>query len=487
MNRFVIHTLVIAVFAATLPTSGVCRQLPAKSLAQARTGQQVVSRAVNTLAQLSGSMQQLASKVSPAVVQIEVSGFGLAQDGDRKQTALIVRHHAVGAGVILDPDGYIMTNAHVVQGAQRIRVVLSVSPPPFDDVPSSGKVQVLDAKVVGLQKETDLALLKVDARNLPTLQFRLDYPAQPGELVFAVGSPEGLQNSVTMGVISSAWRQLDPDNPMFYLQTDAPINPGNSGGPLVDVTGAVIGLNTLILSNGGGSEGLGFAIPARVVDFVYKSLRKYGHVYRTEIGVVPQTITPTMADGLGLTQNWGVIIADVIPRGPADAAGIRPGDIIVAVDGYAVPGLSGFAAALYLHPRDEILTADVLRGTEKLSIEISAMRARDRIDQLADLADPVKNRIEPLGIFALNLDRKLLPLLPDLRIADGVVVVGQAPGFNSVDTGLQPGDVIHALNRTPIESVEQLQSLVAQLKPGDAAVLRIEHQGQFQYVAFEME
>ncbi|HVO63654.1 MAG TPA: trypsin-like peptidase domain-containing protein, partial [Terriglobales bacterium] len=445
-----------------------------------------MARPINTLAQLSGSLQQLASKVSPAVVQIEVSGFGLSQDADRKQTALIVRHHAVGAGVIVDSDGYIMTNAHVVQGAQRIRVVLSVAPPSFGDVPSSGKVQVLNAKVVGLQKDTDLALLKVQARNLPTLHFRLDKPAQPGELVFAVGSPEGLQNSVTMGVISSAWRQLDPDNPMFYLQTDAPINPGNSGGPLVDVSGAVVGLNTLILSNGGGSEGLGFAIPARVVDFVYKSLRKYGHVYRTEIGVVPQTITPTMADGLGLAQNWGVLIADVIPHGPADAAGIRPGDVILALDGYAVPGLSGFATALYLHPPDEVLTADVLRGTEKLSIEISAMRARDRIDQLADLADPVSNRIEPLGIFALNLDRKILPLLPDLRILEGVVVIGQAPGFNSVDTGLQPGDVIHALNRTPIESVEQLQSLVAQLKPGAAAVLRIERQGQFQYLAFEM-
>jgi serine protease Do len=439
------------------------------------------------LAQLSGSLQQLASKVSPAVVQIEVSGFGLLQDGDRKQTALIVRHHAVGAGVIVDPDGYIMTNAHVVQGAQRIRVVLSVAPPTFGDVPSSGKVQVLDAKVVGLQKDTDLALLKVQARNLPTLQFRLDHPAQPGELVFAVGSPEGLQNSVTMGVISSAWRQLDPDNPMFYLQTDAPINPGNSGGPLVDVTGAVIGLNTLIISNGGGSEGLGFAIPARVVDFVYKSLRKYGHVYRTEIGVVPQTITPTMADGLGLAQNWGVLIADVIPHGPADAAGIKPGDIIMAFDGYAVPGLSGFATALYLHPPDEVLTVDVLRGTEKLSLGISAVRARDRIDQLADLADPVKNRIESLGIFVLNLDHKLRPLLPGVRLAEGVVVVAQAPGFDSVDTGLQLGDVIHALNRTPIESVEQLQSVVAQLKPGDAAVLRIERQGQFQYVAFEME
>jgi serine protease Do len=175
---------------------------------------------------------------------------------------------------------------------------------------------VLDAKIVGIQKQADLALLKVEATNLPTLRLNRERSPQPGELVFAIGSPEGLQNSVTMGVISSVWRQPDPDNPMVYLQTDAPIDPGNSGGPLVDVTGAVVGLNTFILSKGGGSEGLGFAIPARIVDFISHSLRKYGHVDHIEIGVVAQTITPTM----------GVVIADVIPSGPADAGGIRAGD-----------------------------------------------------------------------------------------------------------------------------------------------------------------
>jgi len=152
-----------------------------------------------------------------------------------------------------------------------------------------------------------------------------------------------------------------------------------------------------------------------------------------------------------------------------------------------VPGLFGFVKALYLHSPDQILRVDALRGRQKLSFEIPAVQARDRIDQLADVADPVKNRIERLGIFGVTLDRELRSLLSDVRIARGVVIVGQAQGFNSVDTGLRPGDVIHTLNRTPIESVEQLQSAVAQLKPGDAAVLRIERQGQFQYLAFEME
>jgi serine protease Do len=487
MKRYLMRPLMTAVCVATLLASGVCQQPSAKP-AEVRGGHQVVSRVpADMLAQLSGSLEQLASKVSPAVVQIEVTGFGPAEQGDRKDTALIVRQHAIGAGVIVGPDGYIMTNAHVVAGAQRIRVLLSVPPTTIFDVSGVRKAQVLDAKVIGSQKEADLALLKVEASNLPTLRFNLERDPQPGELVFAIGSPEGLQNSITMGVISSAWRQPDPDNPMVYLQTDAPINPGNSGGPLVDVTGAVVGLNTFILSSRGGSEGLGFAIPARVVDFVYQGLRKYGHVHHIEIGVVAQTITHTMAEGLGLAQDWGVVIADVIPHGPADAVGIKPEGVIVAVDGHPMLGLPGFAATLYLHPPDQVLKIDLLRGAQKLSLDIPPLLARDRMDQLADVADPIKSHIGPLGIFGLNFDDELRSLVPDVRIGTGVIVVGQAPGFNSVNTGLRVGDVIHSLNHRPVASVEQLRSAVAQLKPPDSAVLRIERQGQFQYLTFEME
>ena len=483
MRRFV-----IAVCAATLTANGFCQQPSANPTTAAGTGHKMASRLpADMLAPLSDSLQRLASKVSPAVVQIEVSGFGPAEDGAAKDTALIVRQHTTGAGVIVDPDGYIMTNAHVVEGAQRIRVALWVAPATFDHVSSPGNLRVLNATVVGLQKQTDLALLKVEASNLPALHFRLDRSPQPGDLVFAIGSPTGLQNSVSMGVISSAWRQPDPDNPMVYLQTDAPINPGNSGGPLVDVTGAVVGLNTFILSRGGGSERLGFAIPARIVDFIYQSLRKYGHVYRTEVGVVAQTITPAIAEGLGLAQNWGVVIADVTPNGPAQAAGIKPEDVVLAVDERPVPSLPLFAAALYLHPPDQVVKIDVLRGAQNMSFKIPAMVVRDRMDQLADLAATMKSHIEPLGILGLDFNDEMRSLLPDVRIGTGVIVIGLAPGFNSVNTGLREGDVIHSLNHTIVESVDQLKSAVAQLKPGDAAILRIERRGQFQYLAFEME
>ena len=439
------------------------------------------------LTELSDSLQQLAGKVAPAVVQVEVTRLGPEQDEDGQGAALIVRQHAMGAGVIVDPDGYIMTNAHVVEGAQRIRVMLPLPLTASADESFAGRARALEAKVVGSEKLSDLALLKVEASDLPTLPFNLNRPPQPGELVFAVGSPGGLRNSVTMGVISSAWRQPDPDNPMVYLQTDAPINPGNSGGPLVDVTGGIVGLNTFILSAGGGSDGLGFAIPARIVDFVYRSLRKSGHVDHVEIGVGAQSITPPMAQGLGLSQDWGVVVADVLPQGPADAAGIRPGDVVVSVDGHPTPSLISFTASLYQHLPDQVVKIDALRGDQRLSFRVASVMARNRRGQDLDFPDPMKSHIAPLGILGLDVDDRLRTMLPGLRAGSGVIVLGHAPGLDSVDTGLQPGDVIHTLNRTPIDSVQQLQSAAAVLTAGDSVVLRIERQGQFQFLAFEME
>lgn len=482
-----VRALMIALCAAAVPASGFCRE-PTDPPAAEPCGGQVVSRLpADILAQLSDSLERLACKVSPAVVQIEVTGFGLAGDDDRRNAAVVMRQHTTGAGVIVDPDGYIMTNAHLVVGAQRIRVLLSPPGAGSTNESLAGRFRVLDAEIIGFEKQADLALLKVEASNLPALPFNSDHPPQPGQLVFAIGSPNGLRNSVTMGVISSAWRQPDLANPMVYLQTDAPINPGNSGGPLVDVTGAIVGLNTFIVSSAGGSDGLGFAIPARIVDFVYQSLKKYGYVAHIEIGVVAQTITPEMADGLGLAQNWGVVIADVLPRGPADAAGMKPGDVVLAVDGYPMLSLIGFTAALYQHPSYQVLRVDVLRGAEKLSFRVSGFPVHDRTERLAGLPDPMKSRVDRLGVLSLNVDDNVRSLLPDMRVSGGVLVLQRAWGFDSVETGLQAGDVIHSLNRTPIESIEQLKSAVAGLKRGDSVVLRIERMGQFQYLAFEME
>lgn len=486
MKSLLLRVLLLA-YLTFVMTPALISQESQRPVMPTADGRRADSHSSDLLRQFNSSLEALVSKVSPAVVQVQAEGLAPLETSNKSGVAFIVRQRAIGSGVIVDPDGYIMTNAHVVEGAQRIRVVLPVPPSqsPLEITPV-GKRQVLDAKVVGIHKDSDLALLKVDGHHLPKLPLGASRPVQPGELVFAIGSPEGLQSSVTMGVVSSVWRQPDPDKPMVYIQTDAPINPGNSGGPLVDLDGYVVGLNTFILSAGGGSEGLGFAIPARIVAFVYGNLRKYGHVHRTEIQANAQTITPTLAAGLGLAQNWGVVISDVTPGGPADSAGLKVQDIVAAVDGRPILGLPGLTAALYLHPPDEVLRLEVLRGNEKIALNVPALQYHDKADQLADFIDP-NNRIGRLGIYVMDFDDRLRAAMPDVRILSGVVVLGQSLDLNALTGNLHAGDIIHAVNRIPIQSTEQLRAALRQLKPGDPVVLRVERQGQLQYIDFEME
>jgi len=448
------------------------------------------SNSLDLLRQLDGSLTELTSKVSRAVVQIQVTGFGPAHkkssDGG-EGTSVLAEEHAIGSGVILDPEGYIVTNAHVVERAGRIRVVLPrpAGDSAFDTAPE-GTSQMLVAKLVGADRETDLALLKVEADNLPTLPLGVKRPTRPGQLVFAIGSPEGLQNSVTMGVVSSVWRQPDPESPMVYVQTDAPINSGNSGGPLVDLDGYIVGLNTFIMTKGGGSEGLGFAIPASTVQFVSEELKKYGRVHRTEIAAKAQTITPTLAAGLGLKQDWGVLVCDVTPDGPADTAGLRAQDIVLTVDGRPITGLPGLGAALYQHPPAENVTLSVLRGSSRISIEIPALQHYDQQVELSSLATPA-NKIPRLGIFATNLERNFQYAVGNARSTSGVLVVAQTSGPNAQKAKLQAGDIIRSLNTTPMDSLEQLKSAVRELSSGDPVVLQIERDGAFQYLDFEMD
>ena len=290
-----------------------------------------------------------------------------------------------------------------------------------------------------------------------------------------------------MGVVSALARQPDSTKPITYLQTDAPINPGNSGGPLVDMNGAVLGINTFILSQGGGSEGLGFAIPARIVDFVYHALRKHGHVHRVEIGAGAQEITPTLAEGLHLPQRWGVVVDDVTPDGPAAAAGLKVQDIILTADDRRIETLPSLSAALYLHRLDQVVKMEILRGGEKKMLYIPAIEARDHMDELLDSVNPDNSLIPRLGVLAIDISDDLRPRLGALRISSGVIVVGRAADLIMPDTGLQAGDVIHQLNTTSIDSMTTLRQIVGALKPGDPVVLQVERAGGLLYVSFELE
>jgi serine protease Do len=375
-----------------------------------------------------------------------------------------------------------------VEGAQRIKVIL---PPPAVDSPLQLQPihagQILEARLLGTHKQSDLALLKIEATRLPTATLRSDVQVRQGELVFAIGTPEGLRNTVTMGVVSSLARQLDADNPMVYIQTDAALNPGNSGGPLVDIDGNVIGINTLILSEGGGSEGLGFAIPAAIVEFDYRNLRKSGHVQRVALGLRTQNITPTLAAGLGLTRSWGAVVSDIAVGGAAEAAGVQVSDIVLAVDDRPILGLPDLISSLYLHPADQILKIDVLRGMSPMSFNVFVKVYHESIDDLADLPNLQKSLVRKLNIFITDLDDGVRPLLQSTRSESGVVVVARVGGTNGLDTGLETGDIIRSVDRTALKSTPQFETLVHNLKSGDAVVLQVERKGKLQYLAFEMD
>jgi serine protease Do len=458
-----------------------------KSPADGHVEKPADSRAPDALVQLNSALEALAGKASQGVVQILVTGYGAVEENSRTDTAFIARQRAIGSGVIVDPSGYVITNAHVVEGARRIRVVLPVPASESAVLEPEGKRRILEAKLIGSHQETDLALLKVDAKDLPALPLETSRRVRQGQLVFAIGSPEGLQNTITMGVISSVARQPDPNKAMVYIQTDAPINPGNSGGPLVDMEGNVVGINTFILSGSGGSEGIGFAIPTRVVRFVYEMLRKYGHVHRSEIEAGAQTITPTLASALGLKRSWGVLIADVNPGGPAEAAGLKIGDIVLTVDDRPIDTLPAFTGAFYLHPVDKVLKLDVLRDSGKKTLEIPVLQEKHAMDQLLDLADPQKNLVPQLAVLAVGIDDRVRPMLGNLRVSTGVIVLGRAADLLGPDIGLVTGDIIHAVNNRSVDTVDNLRSALSQLKPGDSVALQVERAGKLQFVSFELD
>jgi serine protease Do len=453
--------------------------------AQTREG----ARPADVLHQLNDSIEDLVQRVSPTVVQILVIGYGAAEETERGQTDLLVgRRRAIGSGVIVDPEGYIVTNAHVVNGAQNIEVLVPPQPAPTaSGAAAEGAAQSrsYQARIVGTSREIDLAVIKIDGHGLPALSIRNSMPpARQGEMVFAFGSPEGLRNTVTMGVVSAVARQPDPDSPLVYVQTDTPINPGNSGGALVNADGGLVGINTFILSSSGGNQGLGFAIPAGVVASAYPQLVKFGHIHQPAIGALVQTITPELAAALRLKRDFGVIISDISPGGPADTAGIKIQDVVLNVDGVAISSLPQFAQSLYLHKTGDHAAIEILRGADRLKINVGLAERQHKEDSLVDLTDPVKNLVRPLDILGVELTLELAHALPDLRIPTGVIVAARTLGARTGEIPLQTGDVIHGLNATPITTLDGLRAALAAMKPGEPVALQIERHEQIFYVSF---
>lgn len=448
-------------------------------------------RASRPLQQLSQAYEELVAHVMPAVVQIVATGYGPvggAEDTE-SESPLLAEQRLGGSGVVLSQNGLILTNFHVIDRARRIRVVVANPPAPAGNrgsiVRPAGRRY--DAQVLGFDRESDLAVLKIEAKLDRVLTLGDSDTIRPGQMVFAFGSPLGLENSVSSGIISAVARQREPDDPMVHIQTDAPINPGSSGGPLVDTAGRVVGINTFILSQSGGNEGIGFAVPSNIVKTVFDQIVARGRMRRGTIGAFVQTITPPLAAGLKLAQDAGVIIADVYPGGPAEAAGLEPGDVVLALDGKPIENARQLDVNLYRRSVGDEVRLDVVRGTEKRSVSVGVDEREDDPERFADYVTPEENLVPRLGVLAMDLDKRIRALLPTLRMPGGVAVAALAPSARSSGEDLRVGDIITAVNGVLIASLSDLREALDALKPGEACVLQVQRGLQLRYVAFEIE
>ena len=387
----------------------------------------------------------------------------------------------------MDPQGYILTNAHVVQRARTLNVLV----PDMRGMEETGgsdraepPATAVPARVVGLDTVTDLAVIKVDKSGLRGLKFGDSDHVHPGELVLAFGSPLGLQDSVSLGVISAVNQQLDPDSPMVYLQTDAAINPGNSGGPLIDMRGDVVGINSMIETQSGGNEGVGFSIPSNTARIVYEQLVKYGHPRRGTIGVYPTNLTPVLAQGRGLSRDSGVLIEDVVPDSAADKAGLKIDDIVLSADGRPMRDTKQFALIMFRKRPGEMVHLSVLNGTATREMDVAVMQSPRDASSLLDPADTDRDLVPRLGALVLPVTPELASQMGSQRQPGGLVVVARTFGPAAEEVNLKTGDILYYANKTKLDSVDVLKNFMAGLKNGDAVVLQIERDGLLTFVSF---
>ncbi len=440
-------------------------------------------QASKLLAEYSAALEELAQSASAAVVQIQVQRLAPVGKGDSLRTGFVSEQEATGSGVIVDPDGYIVTNAHVVQNAHRIEVKILQS----DARDKDPHGHLMPAKLIGLDRQVDIAVVKIESHNLPALSFLNSDSLRQGQLVVALGSPLGLQNSLTQGVVSATSRPLDPESPVVYIQTDAPINRGNSGGPLLDIEGRIAGINTLILSESGGNEGIGFAIPANLVKDVYQRLRKDGRVRRGSIGVIPETITPRLGTALGLDRDSGVILSDVAPESAAEAAGLESGDVVLSVDGKPMRDARDLILVVFQRAPGDELKMEIERGKERMSKTVAILDRNNEPSQLEDLATSDASLVRRLGILAVTVDEKVNAIMPNLRRLSGVAVAAVPAEYVGLNPGLVAGDVIYSLNNQHVASLDDLRNALKDKKPGDPIALLVERLGQLIYVTAALE
>jgi serine protease Do len=384
----------------------------------------------------------------------------------------------LGSGVIISADGYIATNNHVVADADTVTVALNDG-------------RELTAKVVGRDPQTDLAVIKVDAKDLPAVTFADTSKIEVGDRVLAIGNPFGIGETVTSGIVSAKGRRVgilaDVEGYEDFIQTDAAINPGNSGGALVDVNGRLIGINTAILSRSGGFQGVGLAVPANLVGQVTESLVKTGKVVRGYLGVGIQNVTPALAETFNLKDNKGALVGEVVGNGPAAKAGVKEGDVITAVNGQPVTDANSLKMLMSgIAPGTEV-KIDLLRDGKAQAITAKTgereSTGRNRIGSTGNRSESDDEGVLN-GVAVDDLDANARAQLDVPARLKGAVITAVEPGSAAARAGLSEGDVILEINKQPVTSAEQAVELSAKAE-GKKTLLRLWSRGRTIFVVVD--
>jgi serine protease Do len=453
--------------------------------AAAQTSAPAVVQARGALDAMSQAFEAAAAKVSPSVVSIFAEQVvqannrqGMPDDpfrdffgdqffrrffGDPSQGGGGQRRtvRSLGSGVIVSRDGLILTNNHVVDKAAKLSVVI-------------GDKKSYPAKVIGTDPQTDMAVIRIDAKDLPVADLGDSDDVKVGEWVLAVGNPFELMHSVTAGIISAKGRSsvglADYED---FIQTDASINPGNSGGALADLDGRIIGINTAITSPSGGNIGIGFAVPINMAKRVMDELVAKGQVVRGYVGVTLQPINENMAQALKLKSTDGALVADVVPDGPADRAGIKRGDVVVAVNGTAVKDNTQVRNLVAEGQPGKSVSLGLLRDGTRLERTVTlAERPRERGDQTPQGERPGDASQQKLGLAVQDLTPDIAQQL-GYKNETGALVAEVVPGSPADDAGLETGDLVQEVNRIPVRTARDFERLVRGLRAGDAVALLI--------------
>jgi serine protease Do len=446
---------------------------------------------IEPLTSLDRAMEAVASRVTPAVVNVAVTSKGSSEiassDGQMEglppglqqffgptpqQPSQPQIQHGVGSGIIISPDGYIVTNDHVVDGATQIKVTLNDR-------------RILNAKVVGVDKLTDLAVLKVNASDLPTIAWGDSTKLEPGQTVLAFGSPFGyFQFSVTRGIVSAVDRPNpysdDARKPGGYIQTDAAINPGNSGGPLVNSHGELVGINTFIISNSGSFAGAGFAIPSQIVRATTEQLIKNGKVEHGYLGIGMNDVTPDNAHFFDLQDATGAIVSQVTPDSPASRGGLKTGDVIAQLNGKKIVNGSALQVAVSEMAPGTKITLGVLRDGKPATLDLTVGQFHGN----TEVADNGSEDGQPNGKIGIEIGNLTAEARQQFNVPEqvhGVVVQNVRSGSPADDAGIQPGDVIVEVDRKPADSASQFANAVHQNKDGKDLLMLVWSKGNSSY------